>query len=95
MQVQMICAAAMWPFAARAQQPALPVIGFLGAGLQNARPYLMPKIRQGLNEAGLEEGRNVLVEYRFAEGRYDRLPGVCTENLIRVDDVKKSPKLAE
>jgi putative ABC transport system substrate-binding protein len=76
-------AAAIWPFAARAQQPAMPVIGFLGAGLRNARPYLMPKIRQGLDEAGLEEGRNVLVEYRFAEGHYDRLPGLADELLRR------------
>ena len=76
--------AAAWPFAARAQQPAIPAIGFLGAGLQNARPYLMQRIRQGLNEAGLEEGRNVLVEYRFAEGHYDRLPGL-TDELLRHD----------
>jgi ABC-type uncharacterized transport system substrate-binding protein len=76
-------AATLWHFAARAQQPAVPVIGFLGAGLRNARPYLMPNIRQGLDEAGLEEGRNVLVEYRFAEGHYDRLLGLADELLRR------------
>jgi putative ABC transport system substrate-binding protein len=82
--VGLIGGAAAWPVAARAQQPVMPVIGFLGAGLRNARPYLMLKIRQGLDEAGLEEGRNVLVEYRFAEGRYDRLPGLADE-LVRRD----------
>jgi putative ABC transport system substrate-binding protein len=81
--ITLIGGSVTWPFAARAQQPAMPVIGFLGAGLRNARPYLMPKIRQGLDEAGLEEGRNVLVEYRFAEGHYDRLPGLADELLGR------------
>ena len=66
-------AAAAWPLAARAQQPAMPVVGFPFARAVDA-------FRQGLNETGYVEGRNVAVEYRWAEGQYERLPGVCTEN---------------
>jgi putative ABC transport system substrate-binding protein len=75
-------AAVVWPFAARAQQSAMPVIGFLrSASLNNATP-LVTAFRQGLKEAGYVEGQNVAVEFRSAEGRNDQLPGLVAE-LVR------------
>jgi putative ABC transport system substrate-binding protein len=67
-------AATAWPLAARAQQAAMPVIGFLNGLGQNDRPNLLVAFRRGLGETGYVDGRNVAIEYRFAESRYDRLP---------------------
>src|SRR5947207_502931 len=63
--------AAAWPLAARAQQPTMPVVGVLDSGLADAR--MMAPFRQGLADVGYVEGQNVTIEYRWAEGRYDRL----------------------
>ena len=72
-------AAAAWPFAARAQQPALPVVGFLNTLGQNDRPNLPAAFRRGLGETGYVDGRNVAIEYRFAENQHDRLPALAAD----------------
>src|SRR5215813_5717386 len=72
-------AVAAWPLAARAQQPAMPVVGFLNTLGQNDRPNLPATFRRGLGETGYVDGRNVAIEYRFAENQHDRLPALAAD----------------
>jgi putative tryptophan/tyrosine transport system substrate-binding protein len=80
--VSLICAAAARPYAARAQRPGMPVVGFLHAGSPNPYVAEVAAFHSGLNEAGYFEGRNVALEYRWAEGELDRLPGLAAD-LVR------------
>jgi putative tryptophan/tyrosine transport system substrate-binding protein len=74
--------AAVWPIAVRAQQPTMPVLGFLRSTPLNASTSLVAAFRQGLKESGFNEGQNVAVEFRFADNQIDRLPGLVDE-LVR------------
>src|SRR4029077_9680042 len=76
-----------WPSAVRAQQKAMPVIGFLDSTSPGTSPPNLVAFHQGLSEIGYVEGQSVAIEYRWAEGRYDRLPALVADFVGRKVDV--------
>src|SRR5262245_35449388 len=81
-------AAVTWPLAARAQQAAMPVVGFLSSVSAGDRPHHTEAFRQGLNETGYAEGRSVAIEYRFADNRIDQLRPLA-EDLWRIAQLRQ------
>ena len=85
--ITLLCSAAIWPLAARAQQKAMPLIGYLGAGSPGPSAPFAAAFRQGLGESGYVDGQNVVIEHRWAEDHHDRLPAFAADLVGRKVDV--------
>src|SRR2546430_13956354 len=81
--ITLLGGAAAWPLAARAQQPAMPVVGFMAGSSRSALSQQVAAFREGLKEAGFIEGMNVAVEYRYGEGQLDRFPALASDLVPR------------
>src|SRR5262249_36817731 len=81
--ITLLSGAAMWPLAARAQQAAMPIVGFLGSTPAGPYAAIVAAVRQGLKETGFVEGENVAIEYRWADNQLDRLPALAADLVSR------------
>jgi putative ABC transport system substrate-binding protein len=81
--ITLLGGAAAWPLTAGAQQAAMPVVGFLNSRSRSSLPHLLPAFREGLREIGFVEGENLDIEFRFADGQYDKLPALAAELVQR------------
>jgi hypothetical protein len=89
--ITLLGGAAAWPLAAWAQQPAMPVVGFIHTGVADTSAGRVAAFRKGLSEAGYAEGQNVIVEYHWLEGHYERLPAVVADLVRRRVAVLRAP----
>src|SRR5450756_1068978 len=89
--ITLLGSAASWPIAARAQQPTMPVVGFIHGGSDDVLARDAAAFRKGLNETGYVDSQNVTVEYHWLEGRYDRLPALVADLVRRQVAVIATP----
>ena len=89
--IMLVGGAAAWPVAVRAQQPAMPVIGYLGSETPDRFASRLTAFRQGLGVTGFDEGRNVAIEFRWADGQPDRLPALAADLVRRQVEVLVAP----